>query len=115
MDYLATTATLTLAVTGYAANDYCVFYGNLGSGAIDYDTPVSIEFNLYGETSIVFVYDTHTPGTYEFGAVAYDTYENASDATEDDTMYIDCEPREPEPMTYNAYDSGTDQLTLNLN
>ena len=116
MDYLTTTATLTLAVTGYAENDYCVFYGNLGDGAIDYDTPLGDSAALYGETSIVLAYGTRTPGDYDFAAIAYDAYANASDLTEYvGTIYLDCEPTPPDPPQLSEYDDGTDILTLTLN
>ena len=119
MEYHQTLVTIVAAVTGYAAGDYCIFYANAGSGAIDYDSAISTSRDLFGQTSITLTDGVIVPGDWQYGIISYDkrtvpdTQGNPSAAPHrTDSLYVDCEPKPPTAITVNSYDSVASTLNI---
>ena len=115
MDYIPRSLLMTTAVAGFAAGDYALYFANLGTGAIDYDTPISVEIPLLGETSIVAPYNAPTASAdWDFGVETFDTEGNDSESPQTFASFIDCEPASPDAMTITSYDDATEVLVLTL-
>jgi len=152
-------ALITVSFTvgfGCAVGDYVQLHGNSGSGAIDWETPLTDhQFDLFPDGAGYYGYG-HTPygrtpygrgqsirtpgyghlpcghhpyghgavvitastivtmcGSYIFGFAAFDSAGNAhAGAPGEVTVAVHIAPPPPTPLTFNAYNQTTQNLTL---
>ncbi len=115
MEYIARPLVLTGVVAGFATGDQGQFFGNLGTGAIDYATPISTRINLVGETSVTAPYNAPSASaTWSFGFDSFDEPGNDSTAPTTVSGFVDCEPQPQVAMTSPVYTFATETLVLTL-
>lgn len=96
MKYIADTVTLSIATPEtYTDGDYLLVYGNGGSGAIDYTSPLTPRFDLNVASPITTTITVSEAGIWSFGAESYDVMDNASGTPREDDVTVDLVPAVP--------------------
>ena len=123
-------AKITLEVTApltYAAGDYAYFYGNGGSGSIDYSKPLAAKIELAAPANdfarypwrsqawpdITLTVTASICGNYKFALKCFDALGNPQPAAvEELTVPIHIAPAAPSGLKKNSYDPVTGVLAL---
>lgn len=115
MDYKARPLVLTSIFSAYPTGTKAEFFGNLGTGAIDYDTAITTRLGVAGVTTISGPYNAPTASAdWSFGFETFDEPGNESGSPVTVSSFIDCEPQPQAAMTEPSYAFATETLVLTL-
>ena len=115
MDYMARPLVLTAVFPSYPTGTDGVFYGNLGTGAIDLTTEITIRLPIAGLTTVDAPYNAPSASAdWTFNFESFDKPGNESATPTAISSFIDCEPQTPIAMTNPDYTFATETLILTL-